>query len=359
MVRRGHKVTVVGFSNSIPTRIAEHTDEGVTIIRVRDRRVPRLGVISSHARVERTLRQINDCSPIDVLEGPELCLAFLPAQLGAAKVIRMHGGHYFFSYELGQKRKMVRSWMERRSFRNADHLCAVSQHVANVTSDLLSLGERAIEILPNPVDTDRFAPQPNVKEVPFRIMFVGTVCEKKGVRQLIQALRAIVAIEPRAHLQVVGRDWHHPSTGSSYTAEMQRLAAELVPGRVTFLGTIDNNAIPALLATASVCVMPSHSEAMGIAWLEALSVGRPLIASRAGPGPEVVEDGVSGLLCNPHDPQSIASSVTNLLSKPALRDRLARAARQRAVDLFSTEALVIQNETFYTRCIKGNRASVN
>lgn len=359
LVRRGHSVTVVGFGQSMRTGIVQHEDEGVTVIRIRSSRVPRLGALSSSISLQRALRRVNAVRRIDVLEGSELSLALLPRRLLPVKVIRMHGGHHFFCHDLGQERKPVRSWLERRSFRNADYLCAVSRHVANVTSELLDLHQRNIEILPNPVDTVYFAPQPSVTEVPYRIIFVGTICEKKGVRQLIQAMPAILEREPRAHLQLVGRDWHDPSTGENYTDEMRQIAAQLAPGRVSFLGTVNNNDLPILLATASVCVMPSHAEAMSLTWLEALSIGRPLVASRAGPGPEVVEDRVSGLLCDPHDPKSIASCVSTLLAEPALRERLGQGARRRALAQFSLEALAIQNENFYARCTKATHAQIS
>jgi glycosyltransferase involved in cell wall biosynthesis len=359
LVRRGHSVTVVGFGHLLTTAISEHEDEGVNVIRVRSNRVPRLGALMSSMRLQRVLHGLNDVRHIDVLEGPELSLALLSREVLPAKVIRMHGGHHFFCHDLGQQRKPVRSWLEHRSFRNADYLCAVSRHVANVTSELLNLRTRRIDILPNPVDTIRFAPRSDIAEVPFRIVFVGTICEKKGVRQLIQAMPAILEHEPHAHLQLAGRDWRDPSTGTSYTDEMRKVATRLAPGRVSFLGTVNNHDLPSLLASASVCVMPSHAEAMSITWLEALSVGRPLVASRIGPGPEVVEEGVSGLLCDPHDPQSIASCVISLLSDAVLRDRLGQAGRRRAVNHFSREALAKQNEEFYARCVEQTEGARN
>lgn len=358
LVRRGHSVTVVGFGKSMRTGITQQEDEGVVVVRIRSSRVPRLGALSSSIRLQRALRRVNAIRRIDVLEGQEMSMALLPRRLLPTKVIRMHGGHHFFCHDLGHKRKPVRSWLERRSFRNADYLCAVSEHVARVTSKLLNLHQRSIDILPNPIDTTQFAPQPSVTAVPYRIVFVGTVCEKKGVRQLIQAMPAILEREPRAHLQLAGRDWRDPSTGENYTDEMRRIAVQLAPGRVSFLGAVNNDELPNLLASASVCVMPSHAEAMSLTWLEALSTGRPLVASRIGPGPEVVEDGVSGLLCDPHDSGSIATAVTTLLADPSLRDRLAQSARRRVMERFSIEALVVQNENFYKRCVEGSRARI-
>jgi glycosyltransferase involved in cell wall biosynthesis len=359
LVKRGHNVTVVGFGLRNQADFGQHEDAGVTVIRLRSSTVPKFGAISSSLRLQRTLQRVNAYRRIDVLEGPELSLALLPRHLLPAQVIRMHGGHHFFCHDLGLKKQRVRSWLERRSFSNAGCLCAVSQHVAKTTSELLDLQQRNIEILPNPVDTVHFAPQPSVAEVPCRIMFVGTICEKKGVRQLLEAMPAILQRDSRVHLQIVGRDWYDPATGENYADEMRRVAARLGPGRVNFVGTVKNSDLPKLLASAAVCVMPSHAEAMSLTWLEALSVGRPVVASRIGPGPEVVEDGVSGLLCDPHDPQSIASCVSDLIASPELRRRLGQAARERVLERFSTDALVLRNEEFYSRCVDQARANVN
>ena len=360
LVRRGHQVTVVGIgAGRQVSNGSSYDDHGVRVIGINGGRIPRIRAISSHVSLRSVLRRIHTESQIDVLEGPELCLSLLPRRFLGTKVIRMHGGHHFFCAELGHQRKPLRSWLERRSFRNADHLAAVSQHVAGVTSKLLGLRDQVIEILPNPVDTLRFAPQTSVTEVPFRILFVGTVCEKKGVRQLLLAMPSILERESRAHLQIAGRDWCDPFTGESYTEKMQQLASQIAPGRVEFLGATKNSDLPQLLSAASVCVMPSHSEAMPLAWLEALAAGRPLVVSKSGPGPEVVEDRVSGLLCDPHDPESIASCVSTLLSAPDMRQRLSQAARRRAVELFSVEAIVTQNEKFYSRCVGQRRVHIN
>ena len=185
------------------------------------------------------------------------------------------------------------------------------------------------------------------------ILFVGTVCEKKGVRQLVQAIPRVVAAVPNARLWVVGRDWRDPKTGRSFTAGLRDQLPPGLAGRIEFRGSVEHAALPDLLARAQVCVYPSHMEALPVAWLEGLAMGKAVVASATGPGPEVIEDGVSGLLCDPHDPTSIADRVITLLKDPDLRVRLGAWARARAVERFSVEALVARNETFYRRCIGG------
>jgi glycosyltransferase involved in cell wall biosynthesis len=83
-----------------------------------------------------------------------------------------------------------------------------------------------------------------------------------------------------------------------------------------------------------------------------MAMGKPVVAGRVGPGPEVLTDGVHGLLCDPHDPQAIADSILRLLQDPGLAERLAAAARERALSEFSIDHLVVKNEQFYHRCLE-------
>ena len=348
LVRCGHKVTVIGLYDC--EKILDERDEGVRVVRVPHAKLPGTGFLLNGAKLRYVLRYLHRQDAIDVVEGPELSLAMIPENFPAAKVIRMNGGHQFFASTLGDKPKQWRSWLERRSFLRADHLCAVSQYVAETTRQLLQLGDRPIAILPNPVDTSRFSPQPSNLEEDGLILFAGTVCEKKGVRQLVQAMPQILAAVPDARLWVAGRDWHDPVTGESFTEKLRQMIPAEISDRIVFHGMIAHSELPRMMAQASICVYPSHMEAMPLAWLEGLAMGKALVASKTGPGPEAIEDGVSGLLCDPHNPASIAEKLILLLQDRNLRRNLGLQARQRAVNLFSVETLVSRNREFYARC---------
>jgi glycosyltransferase involved in cell wall biosynthesis len=229
----------------------------------------------------------------------------------------------------------------------------VSCYVGETTRRLLGLAARPIEVLPNPVDASLFCPRPGMSEEEGLILFVGTVCEKKGIRQLVQAMPRIVEAVPHARLRVVGRDGRDPKTGMSFTDGLRATLSPELAGRVEFAGNVEHAALPDQMARAQVCVYPSHMEALPVAWLEGLAMGKAVVASATGPGPEVIEDGVSGLLCDPHAPASIADRIIALLRDPQLRGRLGARARERAVASFSVETLVTRNEAFYRRCIGG------
>ncbi|MBI1760313.1 MAG: glycosyltransferase family 4 protein [Acidobacteria bacterium] len=347
LVARGHQVTVIGFYP--PDRQGEENDQGVRVLRLAHAALPGSGFLANGLKLRQTLNQLHRAQPLDILEGPENGLALVPAQFPATKIIRMNGGHRFFAKTLGNPTSPWRSWLERRSFAHADQLCAVSKYVAETTRQLLQLKGQPIEILPNPVDVEMFQPRPNLAEVPGLILFAGTVCEKKGIRQLVQAMPRIVAAVPQARLWIAGRDWHDPQTGASYIEMLRQLIPPELTERIVFKGPIEHALLPELLAQVAVCVYPSHMEALPLAWLEGLAMGKAVVASNTGPGAEVIEDRVSGLLCNPHEPASIAAAVIEALKDAGLRQRLGEQARRRAVKHFSIDKLVAQNEAYYLR----------
>ena len=141
LMERGHQVTVVGLYSLYGDE--EDDDRGVRVVRLARSRIPKTGFIVNGARLRRALYEINGRCPIDVLEGPESSLATVPSDFPAHKVIRMNGGHHFFSVELGEKPKPWRSWLERRSFDRADSICAVSRYVAEAIAGQVT-GEEAL-----------------------------------------------------------------------------------------------------------------------------------------------------------------------------------------------------------------------
>ena len=122
-------------------------------------------------------------------------------------------------------------------------------------------------------------------------------------------------------------------------------------GRVTFTGALPHHQVAEWLARVTVCVYPSKTESLGIAWLEGMAMGKPCVVSATGPGPEVAEDGVSALHVDPNDPQAIARAAVRPLADAPLRERLGVAARAHVLERFSAETLVPGNEACYLRCL--------
>ena len=180
---------------------------------------------------------------------------------------------------------------------------------------------------------------------------VGVVARlepEKGHPTLFEAWPAVLRAVPDAYLLVVGE-------GSRRDA-LERLAQELrVAHRVVFTGRRDD--VPAVTAALDVAVLPSYREAQGLTILEAMALSRPVVASHVGGIPEVVEDGVTGLLVPPHDPDALAAALIRLLVDHPYADMLARAGHDTVHDRFCVQLMVKAIETIYDEGARAARLS--
>jgi glycosyltransferase involved in cell wall biosynthesis len=210
-------------------------------------------------------------------------------------------------------------------------------------------GEAAYSVIPNGVDLSRFAvPAPRCAlrretGVPGSAVLVGVVARlepEKGHSHLIAAWPDVVAAAPDAWLAIVGE-------GSSCASLRAQAAALPAPARDRIIFTGRREDVSALTADLDIAVLPSLREAQGISILEAMARRVPVVASAVGGIPEVVADGVSGLLIPPADPAALAAALSRLAASPALRARMGEAGYRIVAERFSMEAHVRQVEALY------------
>jgi glycosyltransferase involved in cell wall biosynthesis len=348
LARAGHRVDVVGLYD-VDEDVCEE-DQGVRVWRLRRAEMPLTRFLRNGWKATRKLRALQG-EGLELVEGQENGFAAIGRLPGVKKVIRMQGGHHFFAVTLGKKPRPWRAWQERRSFEQADAICAVSRYVAEVTRELLGLGDMEIPILPNPVDVSVFRPMPDIPEEPSLIVFAGTVCRKKGLEPLIRSMETVLREVPEARLVVAGRDQAEPGVGS-FREYLLGLMPPEVRRAVSFLGPVAHHELPELYARAQVCVFPSFMESQGIVFVEAMAMGKALVAPGIPPVLEMLEDEIQALVCDPHDPETIAAGLIRCLRDAELRRRLGAQGRQRAVERFSTEVLLEKNLAFYRQVLE-------
>jgi len=347
LVEAGISISVVGFYKGTTISGEVSQEEGVLVYRLPSSRW-RFFRFADHAfRVNQKLKAINRNHKIDVVEAPELGLSFIRKLKGVKYVIRMHGGHHFFAQAENRKISAWRGFQERRSFDRADALVGVSRYVVNHTAKYLKFDPTTTPVIFNPVNLAKFHRANPAKIIKGRIVFVGTVCEKKGIRQLVMAMPRILKVVPEAHLMIAGRDWFFPS-GLSYIQYLQDFIDPAVKDSITFLGTVPNTEVPQWIESAEICAYPSHMEAMPLAWLEGLAMGKAVVASQTGPGPEVIQNGVTGVLCDPYSHDDIASRILTILTDSTFRDSLSEQAYNDIHARFDSQMIVNQNIEFYS-----------
>jgi glycosyltransferase involved in cell wall biosynthesis len=197
-----------------------------------------------------------------------------------------------------------------------------------------------------------------VTPLPGQLLFVGTLCNKKGVRELLQAFTAVAPQLPQATLELIGRDSRDPATGGSYGQAMAALVPSALSSRVRFAGVRPHAEVAEALARATVFVFPSKAEAQGLAALEGMATGTACIISALGPGPETAVHEESALLVDPTNVPALAAAITRLLTDAPLRARLGAAARARCLEHFALAQLAPRNEAFYARCVADVRGDV-
>ena len=170
------------------------------------------------------------------------------------------------------------------------------------------------------------------------LLVVAALFRRKGIDVLLDALARLADDGLRPALWIAGEGPARPA--------LEKQSRELgLDHQVRFLG--ERSDVADLLAACDVFVLPSRQEGLGVAALEAMAAGRPIVATRVGGLAEAVVDGGTGLLVPPDDPAALADALARLLRDPALRARLAAAGPVRIAEGFRTDDLVDAYEDLY------------
>jgi glycosyltransferase involved in cell wall biosynthesis len=218
------------------------------------------------------------------------------------------------------------------ALRNADGIRTVTGYTTGLVRDL---GLEPADEFPAYMDFDSFlqSPPPRLPSSP-RALFVGVLERYKNVDGLVEAWRRVVERVPGARLHLVGSGTLQPL--------VEQLVREL-PEQTTWTPRLSQSEIAAVLDEATVLVLPSRSEGMGRVIIEAFCRGRPVIGSRVGGIPDLVEDGANGLLVESGDTDALVEALERVLTDKELAERLAAGARS------STGMWTITPEEFAAR----------
>lgn len=357
LVREGHAVTVAGVypRNRGVTRLMDERIEGVRVLRIPP--APewmrwRPGHLWDRYQLSAHFRRLHRETPFDLVEFTDgLGRALFGAPPGVPTAVRIDGSTKLFDEEMGVNGSRFIYWMERKALRRADFLSAVSSHAQRETLRLFGLAERECQVIHNAVDVDLFSPGSEPPQAGL-IVFANSIEPRKGAQELLLAMNDICDAYPHARLVLIGNDTQPRVNGRSYSERMLDEVRPQFRDRITFAGRLDRETgVLPYLRKAHVCCYPSRIETFGVAPLEAMAVGKPVIYGNAGPAPEVIEDGVSGLLCEINSPPAIAAAIKRIFDDPSLAETLARGARERALAMFGKDAWIERNLQFYRACI--------
>ncbi len=235
-------------------------------------------------------------------------------------------------------------WVKRLLSRISDRIIAVSASVAEYATRVEGVASSKLSVILNRIDVDRFSrlPAPLLRS-PLRLLSIGRLEHQKGFDLL---LRACARVRNPWTLTIVG-------AGSELSA-LESLAGELgIADRVQYYGTTD--AVPEVLEAHDVFVLASRWEGLGLVVMEAMTAGRPVIASRAGGIAELIIDGETGMLVDSTNTQAFAAAIDLACEDHVLLRHHAAAARTYALLHFRIQDMVREYETLYLRLLARER----
>ena len=265
----------------------------------------------------------------------------------------------------------VSSWCERTALEAADAVIAVSaEHRRDLLRVYPAVGPERVSVIGNGIDTDEFRPDPATDLLerngvdtgrPY-VLFVGRVTRQKGLTYLLDAADKL---DPRAQLVLCAGAADTPELAAEIQSKLDQVRAAR-DGLVLIERMVSRPELVQLLSHASVFVCPSIYEPLGIVNLEAMACATAVVATATGGIPEVVEDGVTGLLV-PFEPvddpsrvprdserfvDDLAERINLLLADPDLARGLGEAGRRRAVAEFGWSVVAERVEALYGRVLE-------
>jgi glycosyltransferase involved in cell wall biosynthesis len=266
-----------------------------------------------------------------------------------------------------------------RAVAASDLVVGCSGHVVASAHARFANLDVTFAVLPNGAPADRLAcvAAPSTAG---KVLFVGRVSPEKGIHTLLEAWPKVVAAFPEAHLDIVGppavtpREFlidlsqdpdvlglsrFYPGGNAfkgSYDAALRAMMPSHLDHTVTFTGSLPYERIMEQYAAASLLVNPSLSESFGMSLVEALATETPVVATRAGGMPEIVEATGGGILVEKNDPSALSQAIIRLLANPQASAEMGRRGARRVAELYSWSRVAALTRELHEQALSARRS---
>lgn len=250
-------------------------------------------------------------------------------------------------------KKLIHIYIDRIMANWTDKIVANSYSVKEFTILYEGLNPSNFTVVHNGIDSKRFSsnlinrktkkPELGIENSTPTLVIVGRFTTQKGHRHLIEALPAVVEKFPKLKLLIVGDD--SPFDVSTKEETFHLVDTLGLMEKVVFLG--ERKDVPEILCAADIFVLPSLWEGFGLVIAEAMAAGIPVIASKIDGIPEVVKDGVTGILVPPKNPDALSNAIIHLLNKPNKAKAMGQAGKERVERYFTVDEMVIRWDELY------------
>ena len=348
LVRDGHRVDVITgrWDRNLPQL---EVINGVSVYRINLLKFRRLGSIAYPPPMLWRLLLLNRANHYDLIHSIGEIAACEVGTIGKKLMQRPHlmtlQGGYLTKGFRNRLTEIVVSEFLKWNLRNADVVHAISQKLAQNAGRFRA---KRVVVIPNGVDGSTFKSMDKKKlreQYGFSIdakivVSVARLVPVKGLDYLIKAVSLLLQTDNKINLLIIG--------DGSQRAELEELISELkLDNRVRLMGTIPHEQIAGFLNLADVFVLPSLSEGLGIAIIEAMACGIPVIGTNVDGIPDIIKDNDNGVLVPPGDAEALAGAIDKLLQDEELRGKLAVRGLEEVEQRFQWENIYQQVRQVY------------
>lgn len=299
------------------------------------------------ARIVGKVRELQASQKIDLIHAHASLpcghtAMLLSAELGLPYVVSVHGLDAFSTEQVRGRAGQWCGRLSQRVYRSAQRVICISERVREQV--LEGTGSKCrTTVVYNAVNPELFSPGSDSGS-PLTVLSVGNLIPIKGHDTLVKAIALLSAEFPELRLEVIG-------TGPEL-ARLQELIALLNLGeRVRFLGRQSRTQVPDAMRRCTVFALPSRYEGLGCVYLEAMSVGKPVIGCRGQGISEVIQHGTNGFLVGPENERELALALAILLRDERLRRNLGTAAHDTILDRFTLARQAERLARIYRECL--------
>jgi len=359
LVKHGNNVNVV-------TKDGEHEAHAI-IKKVRTFAVKTLGIpvidpLLFFRASSRKMKEIRAQFKVDIAHAnlPLIPNFVVPAGFGEALVSTVHStwdgeaeavkNESFMSLNFNEKIVRSFTWVlkqfEYRLLKRSDRIIAVSGYTKREILKNYDIPPWKIRVIFNGVDLEKFKPAKDKAKFKrafgfnaedLLILYVGRLYSRKGLPTLISAIPPVVRKARNVRFLI---------SGKGLLGEEKRLKGYVEKFKVTqnvvFLGYYPDEKLPSLYKAADIFVFPSIYENMPFAMLEALATGLPIVTTRVGGIPEVIDDGKNGFLINPYDSRELANKIIYLIENPKTASEMGLLGRRTVEEKCNWDNIVKQ-----------------
>ncbi len=363
---KGHNVTVICASDNTRT-CSDSMDKNVKIVRLQggDFFLPQAekGISlkklrfayryhSYRHRVAEAITQIHKESKIDIIESADFGDEdiFIDRKLNIPLVIRLHTP-IGSSVPTTLKNKIL-SFLQPKKLlcerlENTKYISACSEYIKKQAISYYKLNPDKIKTIYNPINTDILLtlsfPVQSIEKDNINICYAGTICEAKGVKELIEACELLRANGLNIHLTLAGKM-------GTWGLQQKQLASQKT--WCEFMGNLLHKEVFRLYMESYIACFPSWEDTFGLTCAEAMLTGTITIGSTSGGMSEIIEDGKDGFLVKPKNSQLLARTIEKAIKMSEReKEAMSALAKEKIMNKFSTDVIVKQMLEYYQNII--------